>query len=124
MEEKTVEIIIDMPQVENEMVVDTQEVDFNLEITGRDGTDGKSAYQVAVDNGFVGTEQEWLDSLKVQSETYRSKYEFPNLGRAGVFYTDTGENRIYRWDDGDLKYYCVGSDWNQIQCISGGDANG
>lgn len=24
---------------------------------------GKSAYQVAVDNGFVGTEQEWLDSL-------------------------------------------------------------
>lgn len=43
MEEKTVEIIIDMPQVENEMVVDTQEVDFNLEITGRDGTDGKSA---------------------------------------------------------------------------------
>lgn len=25
---------------------------------------GKSAYQVAVDNGFVGTEQEWLVSLK------------------------------------------------------------
>ena len=25
---------------------------------------GKSAYQVAVDNGFVGTEQEWLESLK------------------------------------------------------------
>ena len=25
---------------------------------------GKSAYQIAVDNGFVGTEQEWLESLK------------------------------------------------------------
>ena len=25
---------------------------------------GKSAYQVAVQNGFVGTEQEWLESLK------------------------------------------------------------
>jgi hypothetical protein len=25
---------------------------------------GKSAYEVAVDNGFVGTEQEWLASLK------------------------------------------------------------
>lgn len=25
---------------------------------------GKSAYQVAVDNGFIGTEQEWLASLK------------------------------------------------------------
>jgi len=26
---------------------------------------GLSAYQVAVKNGFVGTEQEWLDSLTV-----------------------------------------------------------
>lgn len=26
--------------------------------------DGESAYQTAVDNGFVGTEQQWLDSLK------------------------------------------------------------
>ena len=25
---------------------------------------GKSAYEIAVDNGFVGTEQEWLESLK------------------------------------------------------------
>jgi uncharacterized protein YlzI (FlbEa/FlbD family) len=27
------------------------------------GGDGKSAYEIAVDNGFVGTEQDWLDSL-------------------------------------------------------------
>jgi hypothetical protein len=27
------------------------------------GTPGKSAYQVAVDEGFEGTKQEWLDSL-------------------------------------------------------------
>lgn len=26
--------------------------------------DGASAYQIAVANGFVGTEQQWLDSLK------------------------------------------------------------
>jgi hypothetical protein len=31
------------------------------------GPRGKSAYEVAVDNGFVGTEQEWLDSLVGQS---------------------------------------------------------
>lgn len=29
-----------------------------------DGSNGKSAYEIAVDNGFVGTEQEWLESLK------------------------------------------------------------
>ena len=33
---------------------------------GRDGVDGKSAYQVAVDNGFKGTEPEWLNSLRPQ----------------------------------------------------------
>lgn len=33
-------------------------------IKGEDGADGKSAYQIALDNGFEGTEQEWLDSLK------------------------------------------------------------
>lgn len=28
------------------------------------GGDGKSAYEIAVENGFVGTEAEWLESLK------------------------------------------------------------
>lgn len=31
---------------------------------GPKGDPGKSAYQVAVNNGFKGTEQEWLTSLK------------------------------------------------------------
>ena len=30
---------------------------------GADGKDGASAYQVAVNNGFVGSEAEWLASL-------------------------------------------------------------
>jgi hypothetical protein len=30
---------------------------------GADGEDGASAYEIAVANGFPGTEQEWLDSL-------------------------------------------------------------
>ena len=28
------------------------------------GNDGKSAYEIAVEHGFVGTETEWLESLK------------------------------------------------------------
>ena len=31
---------------------------------GTNGVDGDSAYQIAVNNGFVGTEQEWLTSLE------------------------------------------------------------
>ena len=31
--------------------------------SGQDGADGKSAYEIAVDYGFEGTEQEWIESL-------------------------------------------------------------
>lgn len=31
---------------------------------GADGSDGKSAYEIAVEEGYVGTEEEWLASLK------------------------------------------------------------
>ena len=31
---------------------------------GKDGAKGKSAYEIAVENGFTGTEAEWLASLK------------------------------------------------------------
>ena len=33
-------------------------------VKGDKGDPGKTAYQLAIDNGFIGTEQEWLDSLK------------------------------------------------------------
>ena len=36
----------------------------NGELGGGSGIAGKSAYEIAVDNGFIGTETEWLKSLK------------------------------------------------------------
>lgn len=36
------------------------ELDFSV---GKQGNDGKSAYQIAVDNGFEGSEAEWLKSF-------------------------------------------------------------
>lgn len=38
-------------------------------LTGERGADGADAYQVAVRNGFVGSEQEWLTSLKGERGT-------------------------------------------------------
>lgn len=37
---------------------------ITISTVGVAGQRGKSAYEVAVDNGFSGTEQEWLESLK------------------------------------------------------------
>ena len=48
------------------------------------GADGKSAYEIAVANGFIGTEQEWLASLKGDS---------PYIGENGNWFLgdqDTG----------------------------------
>ena len=42
----------------------TQSVGIRNGADGTDGNDGKSAYEIAVDNGFTGTEEEWLVSLK------------------------------------------------------------
>lgn len=33
-------------------------------VFGKDGENGKSAYEVALENGFEGTETEWLESLR------------------------------------------------------------
>lgn len=47
------------------VIVEVDDPSVVLEISGQGtpGAPGKSAYEVAVDNGFIGTEQEWLDSL-------------------------------------------------------------
>lgn len=42
---------------------------FKDGVDGKDGTNGKSAYELAVDNGYKGTEQDWLESLKGESVT-------------------------------------------------------
>lgn len=61
---------------------------------GIQGLQGKSAYQVALDNGFVGTEQEWLDSLAVSSGILVNRIYLPtsqNIGGHRVLIaTDTG----------------------------------
>lgn len=38
--------------------------DFQV-LQGPPGKDGKSAYEIAVEHGFVGTEEEWLESFPV-----------------------------------------------------------
>lgn len=36
--------------------------------TGTPGKDGLSAYEIAVKNGFEGSEQDWLNSLQATAE--------------------------------------------------------
>ena len=58
---------------------------------GKDGIDGKSAYELAVEHGYTGTEEEWLDSLKAASGV-RIGTETPDDLRDGeMFLLEIGE---------------------------------
>lgn len=51
-------------------IVDPIQLNVNMpNIKGDAGKDGDSAYLTAVKNGFVGTEREWLESLKAKVDT-------------------------------------------------------
>lgn len=51
---------------EIEIILETTllEVEIETVVRGARGEDGLSAYQVALANGFVGTEAQWLASLE------------------------------------------------------------
>lgn len=55
-----------------ELVVTPVAIEVNLNPVPINGVNGKSAYEIALDNGFVGTEQEWLDSLKTDTLQWNS----------------------------------------------------
>lgn len=60
---------------------------------------GKSAYEIALDNGFIGTEKEWLQSL--QGKT-------PYIGENGNWFVgtlDTGVSASPKVDIDLNKYY-------------------
>lgn len=52
------------------------------------GEKGDSAYQVAVNNGYAGTEEEWKDSY-INAETYYNKNEVDAKLKKKVYYFDT-----------------------------------
>ena len=59
-------IYVDSSDVVNIAVTSTEEgvtLEYYDGLTGEKGDSGESAYQVAVNNGFIGTESEWLSSL-------------------------------------------------------------
>lgn len=83
--------------VEDVRVMDSVEV-----LGGREmykGDTGKSAYEIAVANGFRGTEEEWLESLRAVGDVTLKvtpvKVHFPYKG----YYTD--DDSVYRNDSGD-----------------------
>lgn len=54
--------------------------------------------------------------LIIEKETF---LQFPTIGNSNAIYIDITENKIYRFSETELKYYVVGSDYNDIELIDG-----
>ena len=55
-----------------EMELETEENNFKMDLNATEtlkGADGLSAYEVALKNGFEGSEEEWLNSLHGYDDT-------------------------------------------------------
>lgn len=75
----------------------------SLKLGGTQGPPGKSAYEIAVENGFQGTEQEWLASLVGPQGPKGDKGDKGDKGEDGVGITDIttdGTNIIFHLSDG------------------------
>lgn len=53
---------------------------------------------------------------------FAKKADFPSLGNPYCLYVDTGENVSYLWNEANLRYIAIASDWHDIKVINGGEA--
>lgn len=90
---------------------------FRAVTVGQKGDDGLSAYEVAVENGFVGTESDWLESLKGADGTsvtilgsLANEGELPAIGNPGDAYLIGSD--LYVWNP-------ILSDWQNVGQIKG-----
>ena len=91
-------------------------------LPGRDGIDGKSAYIIAVEHGFSGTENEWLQSLKgadgrdgitPDMSDYATKADIAELQKqieniSGIHYIsvfESGFDALQKYGDSIYTYY-------------------
>ena len=71
------DIIITVNETVEQVDITVNDSVTEVPITISEATAGLSAYQIAVTNGYTGTEEEWLESLYPDTSTYALKSELP-----------------------------------------------
>ena len=65
---------------------------------------------------------EWVELNESPVVTKNTIYSFPTIGDECHIYVATEMNCTYRWDANNTKYYCIGSDYKEINIINCGDS--
>lgn len=124
-------VMIDTGDVENEedsrlYLKGNTEWKFISDLSGAQGIQGLSAYQVAVQHGFEGTEAEWLISLKGEKgETgsglnikgeLDSESQLPQEGVSGDAWLISGNLYVYVGENGNIE---SNPKWSNVGSIQG-----
>ena len=70
-------------------------------------------------SGDIVGNVEKADNIYVKETEFNNRYEFPSIGKPNIIYVAKDENKTYRFDEESLTYYCIGSDYNEIEVIQG-----
>lgn len=80
------------------------------------GLDGLEWYTTEMFEYIKKQVQKSGASSVINADSY---LKFPVVGDSSCLYVDISKNMIYRWDDAELKYYMVGTDYDDITIIDG-----
>lgn len=119
-------IATDVQSNQGKVVTDIQ-VEFNRsQVVYKDGDYNRLTNKPSI-NGheLIGDKNSSQLNLLGEFHSYVTYLEFPvvpNSGWENDIFLDTTNNKIYRWDTTDMKYFCIGSNYDDIEIINGGSA--
>lgn len=119
-------IATDVQSNQGNVVTDIQ-VEFNRsQVVYKDGDYNRLINKPSI-NGheLIGDKNSSQLNLLGEFHSYVTYLEFPvvpNSGWENDIFLDTTNNKIYRWDTTDMKYFCIGSNYDDIEIINGGSA--
>ena len=88
-------------------------------INGNVSSVGKRVSGTINSNGYVEGSVEKAENVFVKETEFNNRYEFPSIGKDNIIYVAKDENKTYRFNEDSLTYYCIGSDYNEIEVIQG-----
>lgn len=119
-------IATDVQSNQGNVVTDIQ-VEFNRsQVVYKDGDYNRLTNKPSI-NGheLIGDKNSSQLNLLGEFHSYVTYLEFPvvpNSGWENDVFLDTTNNKIYRWDTTDMKYFCIGSNYDDIEIINGGSS--
>ena len=88
-------------------------------VNGKVSAVGKRVSGSISGSGDIVGNVEKADNIYVKETEFNNRYEFPSIGKDNIIYVAKDENKTYRFDEDSLTYYCIGSDYNEIELIQG-----